>query len=1230
MTNSKTRNSGRRSPRTSLALLAAGGLAVALASGSSKAEWPPPPSATAADMSDPAKYWPNDPGYGGLWQYFSFIPTVKGKTPKVVTGETASGMSVDLAWRHTVGDNRVRIAVLDSGIKWDARDLLDRAHLNQGELAKFKPQQADGTACGEPDTDEAFDCNGDGIFSISDYASDARVTDANHNGVRDAGDLLHGAFADGLDDDGNGHTDDISGWDFLKNDNDPYDDTRYGHGTGEANDSVASANNGIDDAGICPTCRFMPLRVGDSFIADVQDFAKAVTYATDNGASVIQEALGTIDNSQFAQQALDYAWSKNVIVIASMADENARHHNMPGTSNHTLPVHAIVFDGPEVESSTSFLGFNNCTNFGAQNFLSASGEGCSSEATGRLSGIAGLVQSMGLKAGYVDENRLTSGEIMQLLMTTADDIDVARSRDPLHSKGFYWSQDGFDQRFGYGRVNANSALQAIADGKLPPDIDVVSPRWFEVLNPSRTTGTVALEGRVSARRATSFDMWVEWAPGVEPLDALFKELPGSRVMNAPSSSVLGADGTPLAQLDLATLDPTHEPDADSPMGENKYTITVRVRSVAHYGGAIGDVRGELRRAYAIADDPDLLPGFPVRIGGSGEGSPKLADLDGDGVRDIVVPTGDGLIHVYSLASGKPVELKGFPAKAKLLDGFETAAESYRNAPAYRPGTGSGIDLDLTREAVPSTPAVADLDGDGKLEIVATSWQGTVHVFRNDGTDYTGWPRRLPEVPSCPLDGSKVPADKLCMGERDGLYHRLARGAFAAPVVVNMDADPALEIIQAAFDGYVHIFNLDGTEVSGWPVRVTTGKDAKEFGRILTTPAVADYNGDGVMDLMVGSNERVGGDDGAAGYVFMLDGRGTKAGASAFLPNWPVSVSSLSLFPLIAEGIGSSPISADVDGDGRPEGIAHGNGSPPIIMPANPGTQSVIGSIPSRALPLRSEDGEERRGLEPTSRFGAGTKARKDTLLPLFAQPSAGDLDQDGTPDVVTSGGSLSLAGSMLGRSAPAQRPQHLLGMWSGKTGAMFPGSPVLLEDFTFFNSQVIADLTGDGYPEVITGTGSYYVHAVDACGNEAAGWPKFTGQWIVATAAVGDVNGDHQLDVIASTRSGWLYAWKTAGRDDGVVQWESFHHDNRNTGNLSVPLEQGTLRGTAAPLTINAETGLCATSGSGDVTDAAIEPADEASCGCAVPGAGRFSAWYGLALGLLPAALLLRRRSRRS
>jgi MYXO-CTERM domain-containing protein len=1220
-------------------LLALGAAASPLVPGHASAGWPPPPTATAKDMADPAN-WPNDPNYGysdtneGQWNFYSFMPTI---ATHVRPQETASGMSIDLAWRLTTGDPQVVIAVTDSGIKWDDDDLIDKAWLNHKELVNHKPTHADGSACGGTGELAGFDCNGDGILTVSDYKDTVTLTpaasaghplgDRNGNGKLDAGDLILN-FSDGVDDDGNGYVDDISGWDFMKDDNDPYDDTRYGHGTGEAGDSTAATNNGIGDAGVCPQCRFVMMRVGDSFITDSTSFGKGVIYATDNGVRIVQCALGTINLNRFTRAALDYAYTNDVLVVTSMADENSRHHNVPAAANHTLPVHAITHDANSVQNATTFLAFHPCSNYGGQNMLSATGTGCSSEATGKLSGMAGLVYSAALK--YNVTPPLTPGEVHSLFFGTVDDIDVPESQQP--NSPYKWSQPGFDQRFGYGRVNANKAVEAIRDGKIPPAVDITSPTWFSVLYPEQAKGPIEIKGTVSAKRANSFDYVVEWAPGVQPLDNEFKAVAPAQT-NIPGSMVIG-DATPLATLDITKIDPTHKQDPDSPNGENDTAITVRVRATAHYGGAVGDVKGELRRTYYVQKDPDLVTGFPIYLGDSGEGSPKMADVDGDGVRDLIYATTGGLLHVYKITPTGPQELPGFPFKALPEDGLVSPAPtpstpSYLGAPAYKNG---GVDPTLGGEPFVMAPAVADLDGDGKPEIVVATYPGSVYVVGSDGKIKPGWPKRLPLVPSCTHDASQPKVDP-CMDEDT----RIARGTHAAPVLADLDKDGKLDIIQASFDGKVYAFHADGTDVDGWPVTIHyKGKLAEEpkTNRILTTPAVGDFNGDGIPDVLVGSNERLGG-GGQAGAIYLIDGRGTKA-PMVFFPNWPVTMTSFEVFPLVAEGVPNSGLIASFNG--KPHAVMHGNASAPMILPLDPGAQATISALPPNAQPQRPDPdnpGKTRIGVDPSSIFGPLTKAEQpNTFFPLFAQPSAGDIDQDGVPDIVTSGASLNLVINLQATSGNnALRGDNLLGMWSGKTGSMLPAAPMVIEDFTFFNSQAIVDLNGDDYPEVLTGSGGYFLHAYDGCGREPKGFPKFTGQWIISTPAVGDLDGDHKLEVALGTRDGWLYAWHTEGKDDGIVEWESFHHDNKNTGNLDEPLGQGTKGKKAAkPLTVDAcmpssssssSSGSSSSSSSGSTM---VEP--QGGCACTAGDGGRTS--LGAAGALLGLGLLAARRRRRS
>lgn len=194
----------------------------------------------------------------------------------VDSSDPKSGQAFD----KTTGRPDVTIAVLDSGIEWDnsvaMRDLRRKVRLNRGELPVPNHGRADAAAL-DPVADtvkpcsqyaNAYDANGDGVFNVEDYACDTRVEKdgavrvargkPRGNGVETAAkdpkpavldpqDLLI-AFSDGKDSDHNGYVDDIAGWDFLDNDNDPYDDVQYGHGTGEARDSNAEANNGGSSA----------------------------------------------------------------------------------------------------------------------------------------------------------------------------------------------------------------------------------------------------------------------------------------------------------------------------------------------------------------------------------------------------------------------------------------------------------------------------------------------------------------------------------------------------------------------------------------------------------------------------------------------------------------------------------------------------------------------------------------------------------------------------------------------------------------------------------------------------------------------------------------------------------------------------------------------------------------------------------------------------------------------
>lgn len=123
-------------------------------------------------------------------------------------------------------------------------------------------------------------------------------------------------IGNGIDDDGNGYVDDRYGWDFV---NITSDVTPLGsHGTQVAGIIGAEKDNGIGIAGVNPTVKIMPLIVCAS--NGCIDYSKAIRYAVDNGAEVINLSLGTTAVSGYTTSvnaAIDYAYDHGVLIVTA-------------------------------------------------------------------------------------------------------------------------------------------------------------------------------------------------------------------------------------------------------------------------------------------------------------------------------------------------------------------------------------------------------------------------------------------------------------------------------------------------------------------------------------------------------------------------------------------------------------------------------------------------------------------------------------------------------------------------------------------------------------------------------------------------------------------------------------------------------------------------------------------------------------------------------------------------
>lgn len=601
---------------------------------------------------------------------------------------------------------------------------------------------------------------------------------------------------------------------------------------------------------------------------------------------------------------------------------------------------------------------------------------------------------------------------------------------------------------------------------------------------------------------------LEWGQGLEP----------------ETWNTLGSGGTEGAELTLPLSGISVESVPGAGGGEAAVERVERVHAPAitlrlRVDNGLG-TESEARRTIFVYEDSTLLPGFPLHFGISGESSPILVDLDGDAVFEIVLGNANGEVHAIT---GQGEILAGWPVYTDIDD---DVAE-HETAAAY---TSGALDAE-TGDGFLAALGAGDLDGDGSPEVVGATLEGRVYAWHADGSLVDGFPVRSDGVDPGVLNREVT----------------LDEGFAGAPTLVDLDGDSDLEIVVGGADSKLYIWHHDGSVYGGSPVTLchpdNCGVHAR---RIVASVSVGDVDGDGDSDLVVGTNETL--DDGKYSVTFALDAQTLEA-----LPGWPIQVVGLgisntaALLPLIGTGHPASNALADFDGDGDDEIV----------------DMVVLGK--PRVL-----QGDGSSHLEPDtfiSSYGAGSNLDEPSFVGLSGNPALGDLDGDGTPDLVVGAAGLNALASLV-LTQVIDTHQFAVGGWSGADGVALEGFPRQIEDFQFLVAPAIADLSGDGAPEAIYGSAGYMVYAWDHQGNEPAGWPKFTGGWVMGSPAVGDIDGDGYMDVVVGTREGYLFAWSTEGRADQEVQWQSLHHDAANTGNMGTalmaqagPVEEGCGRG---------------------------------------------------------------------
>ena len=127
-----------------------------------------------------------------------------------------------------------------------------------------------------------------------------------------------------LDDDKNGYKDDINGWNFVKNNNNV--DDRHGHGTHIAGIIGAVGGNGIGISGVAPKVSLMTLKYydpNDNGKNNLNNTIKAIQYAVQNGAHIINYSGGGLEGNEKEKQAIQAAERKGILFVAAAGNEKS-------------------------------------------------------------------------------------------------------------------------------------------------------------------------------------------------------------------------------------------------------------------------------------------------------------------------------------------------------------------------------------------------------------------------------------------------------------------------------------------------------------------------------------------------------------------------------------------------------------------------------------------------------------------------------------------------------------------------------------------------------------------------------------------------------------------------------------------------------------------------------------------------------------------------------------------
>lgn len=673
----------------------------------------------------------------------------------------------------------------------------------------------------------------------------------------------------GIDDDGNGYIDDVSGWDFVDGDAVPQDG--HGHGTHVAGTIAAVGNNNAGIIGVAPQAKILPVKgLADSGSGMTSDLINALTYVADMGADVVNNSWSGVYRSQALSDAVDYAHSQGVVVVAAAGNDNHdAYYNAPAQIDTAITVGAIKYNNASSQTIAHF------SNYGPKVDVFAPGN----EILSLLAPGSTLSNQPYVVANdYVAINGTSMAAphvagAAALLLANDPTLSPEQVRNTLKATAADRGATGWDVVYGAGVIDVDAALSYSQNtARVVAGITSPSPFGDAGYN-TLTSGTVSIEGNAKGANFQSYV--VEYAPVSGGAPGAYTQI--------TSGSVAVEDGV-FANWDTSSL------------SDGDYVIRLTVT----------DTNGASSTAYQkVTKDSDLLPGWPKFLNYYGYSPQSLLteafntmiieDIDNDGLDEMVV-SNFGKLYVIdndgssmftaTIGEGTGFANRNSPITVADLDNdgdkeiiyvtprniSPSSSENASKILYARHHNGSLVSgfpagawptADITSSYIVArsetvAPVVTDLENDGTLDIVfyGASWN----------TLYTRVFMFAVEV-----DGSAKPGFPIVVNDD---YHR----ASYPPVIADFDADGDKEIAvltpvyEPGSDPKVidnlslKVYGSDGLLEKSRSFANFIKEDMNWISGHSCSPKAADVNRDGKLELIIAKNSSINADAGNGWFM----------------------------------------------------------------------------------------------------------------------------------------------------------------------------------------------------------------------------------------------------------------------------------------------------------------------------------------------------------------------------